>query len=142
MAFKNNEYLFIYLPIHLPTCAQSQSQHIRSLVVAYKLLVSAGGIQFPDQGSNLGLLLSCGSMECQPLDHQGSPNNEFLYQTRKEFQFQFDLKFHIFFSLVPMGSFSLEVDPIGLSWSFLVNQKEAPRRFGKLDFFPYIYNAK
>ena len=43
----------------------------------FRLLVAAYGIQFPDQGSNLGPP-GIGSVESQPLDHLGSPLLNFL----------------------------------------------------------------
>ena len=50
--------MFIYLAVLGLSCGmqdlQSSLQHEGSLVVEYKLLVAAGGTQFPDQDSALG----------------------------------------------------------------------------------------
>ena len=51
--------------------ARCQLWHAGSVI-----FVVACGIQFPDQGLNLGLCI--GSTESQPLDHQGSPCTVFL----------------------------------------------------------------
>ena len=53
--------------------------HARSLVAACELLAVACGIQFSDEGLNLGPLLE--STESQPLDHQGSSYSFFLILT-------------------------------------------------------------
>ena len=42
--------------IYLFGCTGPQLQHVGALVVACRLLVAVCGIQFPDQGSNLGIL--------------------------------------------------------------------------------------
>ena len=53
-------FLYIVMPflfIYLSGYAGSQLRHAGSFVVAGELLVTPCGIQFPDQGSNLGPLL-------------------------------------------------------------------------------------
>ena len=47
---------FLKIFIYLFGCIGSQLQHAGSLVVACEPLVAACGIQFPNQGSNLGAL--------------------------------------------------------------------------------------
>lgn len=56
------------------SCVYFLNRHSGSSVAVWELLVVAYGIQFPDQGLNSGL---------QPLDHQGSPLNEFLLISSK-----------------------------------------------------------
>ena len=53
-----------------------QLQHVGSIVVAHGLSCSATCGIFPNQGLNL-CLLHC-QADCQPLDHQGSPEAKFL----------------------------------------------------------------
>ena len=66
-----------FLKISLFGCTRSHLQHVGSLVAessveACEPLVATCEIQFPDQGLNPGPPCHIGSLESQPLDHQGN----------------------------------------------------------------------
>ena len=89
----------------------------------HQALVAVYGIQFPDQGSNLSPCT--GSMESQPLNHQGSPYSLFALSLKQfdsdvQYFYHVDLIFscHIFFTqgeitLCPQGRSDLRWIAVG-----------------------------